>query len=185
MPVLICLRKTLNEDLFYKGSSANLPRLHTCENKVPFWDKSKSFASNISFVLRKNFLTHWMVVEPSNKSKIEWTWERWQWRGTPHSPKFLHYWNLTIRLFSVMLGESLTPLQPLPTGQVIVIIWYSVSPCHLLFIPISYILLASSSSVHADSTDFSDSICLSPSVPIFHRSRQLFQTTSCVRTKLM
>ena len=31
-------KKTLNEDLFYKGSSANLPRLHTCENKVPFWD---------------------------------------------------------------------------------------------------------------------------------------------------
>ena len=30
-------RKTLNEDLFYKGSSANLPRLHTCKNKVPFW----------------------------------------------------------------------------------------------------------------------------------------------------
>ena len=25
-------RKTLNEDLFYKGSSANPPRLHTCEN---------------------------------------------------------------------------------------------------------------------------------------------------------
>ena len=38
-------RKTLNEDLFYKGSSANLPRLHTCENKTPFWDKSKPFAS--------------------------------------------------------------------------------------------------------------------------------------------
>ena len=30
--------KTLNEDLFYKGSSANLPRLHTCKNKVSFWD---------------------------------------------------------------------------------------------------------------------------------------------------
>ena len=26
-------RKTLNEDLFYRGSSANLPRLHTCEIK--------------------------------------------------------------------------------------------------------------------------------------------------------
>ena len=38
-------KKTLNEDLFYKGSSANLPRLHTCENKIPFWDKSKVFAS--------------------------------------------------------------------------------------------------------------------------------------------
>ena len=36
-------RKTLNEDLFYKGSSANLPRLHTCKNKVPFWD-FKEFA---------------------------------------------------------------------------------------------------------------------------------------------
>ena len=35
--------KTLNEDLFYKGSSANLPRLHTCKNKVPFWD-FKEFA---------------------------------------------------------------------------------------------------------------------------------------------
>ena len=31
----------------------------------------------------------------------EWTWERWQWRGTSHSPKFQHHWNLTIRLFSV------------------------------------------------------------------------------------
>ena len=42
-------KKTLNEDLFYKGSSANLTRLHTCENKVPFWDKSKFFASHLVF----------------------------------------------------------------------------------------------------------------------------------------
>ena len=41
-------RKTLNEDLFYRGSSANLPRLHTCENKVPFWDFSQ-FAVTLSF----------------------------------------------------------------------------------------------------------------------------------------
>ena len=34
-------KKTLNEDLFYKGSSANLPRLHTYKNKVPFWDFSQ------------------------------------------------------------------------------------------------------------------------------------------------
>ena len=39
-------KKTLIEDLFYKGSSANLPRLHTSENKVPFLDKSKFFASH-------------------------------------------------------------------------------------------------------------------------------------------
>ena len=32
----------------------------------------------------------------------EWTWEWWQWRGTPHSPKSQHHWNLPIRLFSVI-----------------------------------------------------------------------------------
>ena len=26
----------------------------------------------------------------------------WQWKGTLHSPKLLHYWNLTIRLLSVI-----------------------------------------------------------------------------------
>ena len=59
-----------------------------------------------------------------------WTWEWWQWKGTPHSPKLLHYWNLTIRLFGVisriLVGEVLplcreavnvlhTP--PQPTGS--------------------------------------------------------------------
>ena len=39
--------KTLNKDLFYKGSSANLRRLHTCENKVPFWD-FKEFAVTVT-----------------------------------------------------------------------------------------------------------------------------------------
>ena len=32
----------------------------------------------------------------------EWTWEQWQWRGTPHSPKLQQYWDLTIWLFSVI-----------------------------------------------------------------------------------
>ena len=41
-------KKTLNEDLFYKGSSANLPHLHTCKNKVPFWDFSQ-FAVTIQY----------------------------------------------------------------------------------------------------------------------------------------
>ena len=34
------------------------------------------------------------------------TLERWQRGGTPHSSKLQHYWNLTIRLFSVILGHS-------------------------------------------------------------------------------
>ena len=32
-----------------------------------------------------------------------WTWERWQWRGTPHSPKLQHYWRLITRLFCVIV----------------------------------------------------------------------------------
>ena len=59
----------------------------------------------------------------------EWTWRRWQRRGTLHSPKFQHYWSLTIRLLSVisrtLVGWGLIPLQrsswcilqPQPTGQ--------------------------------------------------------------------
>ena len=48
IPHIICQsymheEKTLDEVLFYKGSSASLPRLHRCENKVPFWD-FKEFA---------------------------------------------------------------------------------------------------------------------------------------------
>ena len=38
-------KKTLNEELFYKGSSANLPCLHTCENKPRFGIKVKFFMS--------------------------------------------------------------------------------------------------------------------------------------------
>ena len=40
--------KTLNEDLFYKGLSANLPRLHTCKNKVPLWDFSQFAVTHCS-----------------------------------------------------------------------------------------------------------------------------------------
>ena len=64
MPVLICLReKTLNEDLLYRGSSANLPRLHTCENKVPFWDFSQ-FAVTIGHkeMIIRMTLTHFTII---------------------------------------------------------------------------------------------------------------------------
>ena len=33
--------------------------------------------------------------------RSKWTWERWQWRGTPHFPKLQHYWSLTI-LFDII-----------------------------------------------------------------------------------
>ena len=54
----------------------------------------------------------------------EWAWERWQWRGTLHSLKLQHSWNLIIRLFSVISRGSYwlqrcsrCILQPQLTGQ--------------------------------------------------------------------
>ncbi len=47
-------KKTLSEDFFYKGSSAILPRLHTCENKTPCWDFSQ-FAVT---VLQSRYYVH-------------------------------------------------------------------------------------------------------------------------------
>ena len=45
----------------------------------------------------------------------ERSWEWWQWKGAPHSPKLQHYRSLTIRLFSIisktLVREGLTPLQ--------------------------------------------------------------------------
>ena len=54
-------KKTLNEDLFYKGSSANLPRLHTCENKVPFWD-FKEFAVTIVYNYGFNYFYLMLII---------------------------------------------------------------------------------------------------------------------------
>ena len=74
---------------------------------------------------------HLTQIEDSVRCYHSWsekTWERWQWRSTPHFPKLQHYWSLTIRLFSVifrvLIEKGLTPpqrnswciLQPQPTG---------------------------------------------------------------------
>ena len=53
-------------------------------------------------------------VSSATHSRSEWTWEQWQWKGTPHSPN-LQSWNLTIKWFYViprtLIGGGLTPLQ--------------------------------------------------------------------------
>ena len=50
----------------------------------------------IQFCIRPQFSSIWPI------DRLEWTSERWQWRGTLHSPKLQHYWNLTIRLFGLI-----------------------------------------------------------------------------------
>ena len=91
-------RKTLNEDLFYRGSSANLPRLHTCENKVPFWDFSQFAVTKISKGLFKGL--PWRGCWRPNINFIFWPhcYDRhvvsflfsWCWgplhRGFPRTP---------------------------------------------------------------------------------------------------
>ena len=61
-------RKTLNEDLFYRGSSANLPRLHTCENKVPFWD-------NRQFAVTKGINTWTVILVRYSGPFLKWSKE--------------------------------------------------------------------------------------------------------------
>ena len=58
-------------------------------------------------------------------SRPEWTWERWQWNGSPHSLKLQHYWNLTIWLFSVIY-TTFVGGYPFAKQQLM----YSTAPAH-------------------------------------------------------
>ena len=67
--------------------------------------------------------------------ELECNWERWQLRGTSHSPNLKHYWNLTIsliswtlyvcRFFTPLLRCSRCILQAQLTGQRSVPVCYS------------------------------------------------------------
>ena len=62
--------------------------------------RSHSFA--LSLNVKHFYLTNRLDPFRCYQSGPEWTWELCQWRGTSHSPKLLHYWSLTIRLFNVI-----------------------------------------------------------------------------------
>ena len=55
-----------------------------------------------SFNVKQLYMIHRYDHIKCNHSGPKWTWEQWQWMGTPHSPKLQHYWSLTIRLSSVI-----------------------------------------------------------------------------------
>ena len=57
-------------------------------------------------------MTLFWSIWPIDRTLSEWTMERWQRRANLHSPKILHYWNLIIRLFSVITGHSLREIYP-------------------------------------------------------------------------
>ena len=51
-------------------------------------------------------LTHRQDPFRCYHSGTDRAWKWWQWRCTPYSPKLQHYWNFSIRLFSV-ISETL------------------------------------------------------------------------------
>ena len=48
---------------------------------------------------------------------MRWTWEQWQWRDAPYSPKPQHYWDLSIRLFCV-ISRTLVSGGAYPSAEV-------------------------------------------------------------------
>ena len=121
--------------------SAFFSIFHFCNIKWgKFWNNSwvlaifRPFISRASTVVQ---LTHvggafnMMTVSPE-----EWTWERWQWKGTLYSLKLQHYRSFTIRLFNVisrtLIREVLlrsrdaagTYYRPKPPGLVIFSVGY-------------------------------------------------------------
>ena len=71
----------------------------------------------IQFSISTQFSSVWPIDRTLSGATTldQWTWEQCQWRGILHSPKLQHYWNLTIRLFSVISriligGRGVLPL---------------------------------------------------------------------------
>ena len=83
----------------------------------------------------QNFSSIWSIDRALIRcyhSGPEWTWERWQWRVTQHSPKLQQYLNLNIRLFSVISRTLVGGV--LPHGRDTVGVFYS--PSRLSKVPV-------------------------------------------------
>ena len=75
------------------------------------FSKSRLFPPNLN-VKQFNLTYRWEPIRCYH-SEPGGTWEWGQWRGTKHSPKLQHYWNLTIRLCtcSGVVGVFYSPNQ--------------------------------------------------------------------------
>ena len=93
---------------------------------IPF-SKSTQFKSKNSSISNNSVYHKYSLVlfDPIRCYHFEpdWTWELWQWRGTPYSQKLKHYGNLNIRLFSVI--SSILVEGVLPLGREAVSVFYS------------------------------------------------------------
>ena len=114
-----------------------LSREHERQNiRLDGWkrqlQKSKNIFASIIAMVRKAvflvllFLLGWDLIMCYH-SVPGWTWERWQWMGTPNSPKLHYYWNFTIRLF-IVINRTLVEVRGLPFCRDAVSVFYSSSP---------------------------------------------------------
>ena len=74
----------------------------------------------IQFIVISQFSYIWLIdrtLSGANIPVLEWTWERWKWRGTPHSPKLKHYRSLNI--FSVISRIHFCVISRILVGRVI------------------------------------------------------------------
>ena len=76
--------------------------------------------------VKQLFLTHRYDLIRCYHSRLEWTREQCQWRGTPHFPKLKYYWSLTIWLFSV-ISRTLVVEMALPLYRDAVRVFFSPS----------------------------------------------------------
>ena len=99
---LIC--KQLNSSKNYYVIPIIQFRHSVKEFQVLLFNTTNSIISHLftySLNVKQFYLTHRSDPIRHYHSGLEWTWEKWQLRGTPHTPK-LHNWHFTIRLFSVI-----------------------------------------------------------------------------------
>ena len=84
----------------------------------------------IQFSISMRFNSIWSIdrtLSGATTQGPKWTWEQWRWNGTLHFPKLQNYWNLTIRLYSVINRTLIRWSGVLPLCWEAVSVFYSSS----------------------------------------------------------
>ena len=101
------MSKTVQFQTIQFSISMHYKRKYTVWLSKTFLFQAIQFSQRVQIqTIQFSISTQFSSIQPIDRTLIgcylsgpEQTWEQWQWRGTPHSPKLQHYWNLTIRLF--------------------------------------------------------------------------------------
>ena len=104
---MLCITSNLIKHLSFVYTLLNDQTVHF---KTIQFSISRLFT--LSLNIKQFCLTHWSDRIRNYHSSSEWTWERWQWKGTPHSTKLQHYYQIVeCYIQDTCRGGGLTPLQ--------------------------------------------------------------------------